>query len=203
MKLSKSDLPLLRWPLAIFTVAVLIAATALFFSGQYAERIAKERQSANNMLSDARRHLAAAREDEQNMVFYASEYQALDQSGVIGDGKRLDWMEGLENIRRQQPKINFSYIIAPQRPYAPKPALNSGSFDLHYSEMILQFDLLHEGQLVDFFTALRTQIKGWYQLEDCALQRAHHDNDGDDTAGSRLKASCTGGWITLKQRGAS
>jgi hypothetical protein len=62
--------------------------------------------------------------------------------------------------------------------------------------MKLQFDLLHEAQLLDFLAALRSRINGWYQLEGCMLRRAADENA--ETA--RITAECSGGWITLKNR---
>ncbi|HYR06033.1 MAG TPA: hypothetical protein VEP71_05055, partial [Gallionella sp.] len=84
-----------------------------------------------------------------------------------------------------------------------QPPVDSGNFNIHYSEMKLRFDLLHEGQLLNFFDALRTDIKGWYQLDGCSLQRsigAINEDNAPPTA--YLRAECNGGWITLKNRNA-
>ena len=143
------------------------------------------------MLNEAHNSLALVRQDKENMGKYANEYQALLRQSIIGDDQRLDWIEGLEHIRLHSPVISFSYQIAPQRIYTPKTPMDSGNFDIHYSEMKLQFELLHELQLYNFFTALQAQIKGHYHLEGCTLQRS---------ADERLKAECSGGWITLKKR---
>jgi len=64
--------------------------------------------------------------------------------------------------------------------------------------MKLQFELLHEMQLVDFFNALRNNDKGWYQLEGCTLNRIAALDTGTATY---LAAECSGGWITLHERG--
>ena len=117
-------------------------------------------------------------------------------------------MEGLEKIHQQNPAVDFRYNIAPQKIYAPQPAIDSGNFDIHYSEMKLQIDLLHEGQLLDLFSALRKQIKGHYQLEGCNMKRttanagADDDEDIGPSVATHLKAECSGGWITLKNRNA-
>ena len=105
----------------------------------------------------------------------------------------------MEKLRRQNLVTDFRYSIAPQKIYSPQPPVDSGNFDIHYSEMKLQFDLLHEGQLLNFFAALRNQIKGHYQLESCALQRVADGNTATATS-THLKAECSGGWITLKNR---
>jgi len=204
MKFSKSDLPLIRLSLITIAVSVLISAAMLFGSNQYEVKIAKDLRAAKKMQHDARNHLATAQEDQENMDFYASEYAALGQSSIFDGDQRLDWIETLDKIRQQHHVNNFSYVIAPQSTYAPKPPIDSGNFNLLYSEMHLKFDLLHEGQLVSFFTTLRSQINGWYQLEGCNLYRVGQATPPNNiSAAKSLKAECTGGWITLKNRSAS
>ena len=192
MKFSPSDFPLIRWSVLAICISSLVSAILLYSSGEYAKKSLKERRNVQNMLSDARNRLAAANQDRENMDIYANQYGSLIESKVIGDDQRLDWMEGMERIRQNNLVASFSYTIAPQRIYSAQPPIDSGNFDIHHSEMKLQIDLLHEEQLPDFFNALRSQIKGWYQLEGCTLQRAT----------PRLKAECSGGWITLKNRNA-
>lgn len=200
MKLSASDFPLIRWSVLAFCASSLISAVILYSSGEYAESTRNDRRTAQNMLNDARNRLVTAQQDQENMAIYAGEYGALIEQKIIGDDQRLDWMEGLEKIRQKNLVTDFRYNIAPQRTYTPQPAIDSGNFDLHYSEMKLQFDLLHEGQLLDFFGTLHADVKGWYQLEGCTLQRSGTDSEGQQSAMARLKAECSGGWITLKNR---
>lgn len=203
MKLSKSDLPVLRWSILAIFAAALIGTAILYISSEYAEKAQKELRIARNMGIDARRRLAAAHEDRENMAVYADEYGTLLKRKIIGDDQRLDWMEGLEELRQLNLVTDFRYRITPQKNYAPQPPFDSGNFDIHYSETKLQLDLLHEAQLVDFFTAFRNRIKGWYQLEGCSLQRSVTDeNAAATTTGAHLKAECNGGWVTLKNRNA-
>lgn len=198
MKLSASDFPLIRQSVLAVCASAIISAVILYSSGKYAESTQNDRRSAQTMLNDARNRLTTARQDQQNMAIYADEYGALIEQKIIGDDQRLDWIEGLEKIRLKNLVTDFRYNIAPQKIYASQPPIDSGNFDIRYSEMKLQFDLLHEAQLLNFFAALRTDIKGWYQLEGCTLQRTGDENG--QTAATQLKAECSGGWITLKNR---
>lgn len=195
MKFSRADFPLIQWGLLSFGVAVVISLIIVFTTNEYATKAAKDLRNAQGQLNDARNRLTAAQDDRVNMSAFAEQYGVLKANKIIGDEQRLDWIEGMEAIRRQNLVTDFRYTIAPQKAFSSKSPLDSGNFDIHYSEMKLQFDLLHEGQLLDFFTALRSQIKGWYQLEGCTLHRA-----ADDDGATQLKAECSGGWITLKNR---
>ena len=198
MKFSKADFPLMRRSILALAASLAISVVVLYSSSEYAEKTQRDLRNAQNMLNDARNRLTAANEDKENMAIYAEEYGTLSENKIIGDDQRLDWMEGLEKLRRQNRVTDFRYNIAPQKIYIPQPPIDSGNFDIRYSEMKLQFDLLHEAQLVNFFTALRSQIKGHYHLEGCALQRTAADTA--TATSTHLKAECSGGWITLKNR---
>lgn len=201
MKLARSDFGLMQWSLLAVCAAALLSAAFLYVSGQYAAQTQQDWRSARTRLDDARRQLTSAQEDKQNMAAYAEKYLALANNGIIGDGQRLDWMEGLEKLRQQHLVSSFRYNIAPQKTHAPMLPIDSGNFDIQYSEMSLEFDLLHEGQLLNFFAALRNQVKGHYQLEGCTLKRRDGNEESGGMAG--LTAACRGGWITLKNRNAT
>lgn len=205
MNLTKADFVLMRWHIMAICTSLVVSALALYSTSEYAEKSLKDRRNAQNQLNDARNRLSTAYEDQKNMAIYADEYGALLDRKIIGANHRLDWMEGLEKIRKQNLVAGFRYSIGPQKIYVPQPAIDSGNFDVNYSEMKLQIDLLHEGQLLDFFAALRKQINGQYQLESCTLARTAVSSDNDDTptaASAHVKAECSGGWITLKNRNA-
>ena len=200
MKFSKADFLLIRWSLLAICISILVSGIILYSSGEYAENAQTELRGAQNTLNDARNRWTAAHQDQENMDIYATEYGTLIENEVIGDDQRLDWMEGLENIRHQNLVTDFRYTIEPQKIYAPQPPMDAGNYDIHYSEMKLQLDLLHEEQLSDFFTALNNQIKGWFQLEGCTLQRTSPGDGTGATTATHIKAECSGGWITLKNR---
>lgn len=196
MKFSRSDLFLVRWNVLAICVSAIIGTIALYGSGEYARVSQIRLHDAQRTLNETRNRLVTAYQDQINMEAYAHEYDVLVERGVIGEDQRLDWMEGLLKIRQQNLVTGFRFNISPQKTYTLQPPLESGSFDIRYSEMKLQFDLLHEAQLPVFFGALRGQIKGWYQAEGCTMLR------GSSAAPANLTAECSGGWITLKDRNA-
>lgn len=208
MTLSVSDFPHIKWSLLTFLLVLGMGSTIILACEGFVAQAQHDQRNAQHQLNEARSRLAAAREDHENMRAYALEYNALLQRNVLGNDQRLDWVEGLEKIHHRAPGFTgFKYAIAPQSPYLPDPPLDSGNFDLNLSGMTLQFDLLHEEQLAAFFDALRTDIKGWFILDHCSLERAAAPGEGDkglppSRATPRLKAECGGGWLTLNSKGA-
>ena len=200
MTLSKTDLPHIKWSLTVFLITLAVSVTTIVLSDNFFTNAQRNYQAAQRQLSDARSRLADVQDDRANMSTYAKEYAALLDRKIIGEDQRLDWMEGLENIRRQNLVPEFKYTITPQQPYTPAPPLSNGNFELNLSGMTLQLDLLHEGQLINFLDALRKEMKGRFLLDHCTIERNGTTSSGNPAA--QLKAECAGGWLTLKNRNA-
>lgn len=202
MKLGKDDLRTLRKSLWGLAVTLLVSGLVIYITEDIELHTKQQLRNAQNAVSAARGQLETARQDAESMNAYSIEYGALLDQKIIGEDKRLDWIEGLEAIRKQDLLHDFRYSIDPQQPYVAQPAIDSGNFDVRASTMKLQLDLSHEGQLLEFVNALRHQSNGWYQLESCTLQRkniaAIQTVAADGSA--HLGAECSGSWITLKNR---
>ena len=209
MIFSKSDFPHTKWSLLIFLFVLCTGGAAIVASENFVVQSQRDQRDAKRKLSEARSQLATAEQDRENMKTYTLEYGSLLEHNIIGNDQRLDWIEGMDKLRKQNLVLDFKYTIAPQKSYTPDPPLDSGNFQLNLSDMALQFELLHEEQLTTFFDAMHIGIKGWFILDHCSLERttAAPPDDDDDilrapSATPRLKAECTGGWLTLKNRNA-
>jgi hypothetical protein len=197
MTFISADFTYLKWSLLIFLAALCIGSAAIVVSENFVTHAQREQQAAQRQLNTARGQFASANKDSENIKAYTFEYGELLKRNIIGDDQRMDWIEGLEKIRKQHRVLDFKYSIAPQHPYTPPAPLDSGNFKLNMSEMTLQFDLLHEEQLMSFFDTMRTDISGWFILDHCTMERSAAP---DETV--QLKAACTGGWLTLKNKNA-
>jgi hypothetical protein len=195
MTFSQSDFPYIKWSVLAVVLTLTIGGSAVFVSHNYAHNAQNARRAAQQQLNEARSKLNAARDDQENMATYTKEYSAIQQREIIGEEQRLNLIEALEKMRKHNRVLDFKYAIAPQQPYKPVPALDGGNFDLRLSPMTLQMELLHEGQLINFFDSLRRDVNGWFILERCTLERASGQT-------AQLKADCAGGWLTLKNRNA-
>lgn len=203
MTFSKSDFSLIKWSLFIFLSVLALGSTAIIASENFITRAQAEQRATQRQMNEARKQLATAGEDRENMKTYTLEYGSLLERNIIGSDQRLDWIEGLDKILKQNRVLDFKYAIAPQQIYIPAPPLDSGNFELYLSSMTLQFNLLHEGQLINFFDTLRNDIKGWFIIDHCTLERGSLASDpANFNSAAQLKADCTGGWLTLKNRNA-
>lgn len=193
MSLSFDDLFELKGSLGALFLSLAMSAGLYTHTEDYQIQAFKDREIAQRTLVDSRAQLAASQNDLQNMATYLQEYQALESQRIIGNEQRLDWIEGLEKLRKQGVVQDFQYVIAPQQVYLPNPPLELGNFALNLSPMTLQVNLLHEEQLLQLFTALHNQTQGWFILDRCSLSKSAEVNGS-------LKADCAGGWLTMKNR---
>jgi hypothetical protein len=195
MTFSQDDLPHIKLSLISFILTLTLGGGAVIFAQKYANNAQSAKRAAQQQLTEARSKLNAARDDQLNMATYTKEYSAIQQREIIGEEQRLNLIEGLEALRKRNRVLDFKYAIAPQQPYKPAQALDSGNFDLKHSAMTLQIELLHEGQLINLFDSLRRDMNGWFILEKCTLEPIVGTS-------ARLKADCAGGWLTMKNRNA-
>jgi hypothetical protein len=193
MTFSQADLPYIKWSLLTFVLTLAIGTSLVLYSQKYASDAKKAMRAAQQQLTDARNKLGAAHEDKQNMSTYMKEFSAIQRREVIGEEQRLNLIENLESLRKRSRVLDFKYTIAPQQPYKPLIPLDSGHYDLKLSAMTLKMELLHEGQLINFFDSLHRDMNGWFILEKCTLERSSGSS-------AQLKADCAGGWLTLKNR---
>lgn len=203
MSLDKSDFIHLKWSLLAFTLSVAVGGSTIWLSTAYESAARKAREAAQEQIREAGNMFDAAQSDLKNMSTYAMEYASLIDRRIVGGERRLDWIEGLEKLHLQHRVIDFKYTIAPQQPYIPAPALNTGDLEISLSGLNLQIDLLHEMQLFEFFEALRSDLHGRLIVDHCTLERATTtDTPSTPNIGAQLKADCAGGWVTLKNRNA-
>ena len=208
MTLSRSDFLHIKWSLFVFLFVLCTGSAAIIASENFIARLQRDQHNAKKQLGKARDQLATALQDRENMKTYTLEYGNLLKRNIIGENQRLDWIEGMDKLRKQHLVLDFKYTIAPQKPYTPDPALDSGNLQLNTSGMTMQFELLHEEQLTTFFDALRTGVNGWFILDHCSLERtaaAQGDDRNLHASGATplLNAECTGEWLTLNHKGAT
>jgi len=195
MNFSRKDLPYLKPSLLIFLCVIAAGGGAILTANNKVELARAERQLAQLELNRMRGRLNAAAIDQKNLAAFTVEYRELLKKNVIGNERRLDWIESLEALRKQQPVQDFKYTISPQHAYLLPATWDTGNFKLYMSDMTMQFELLHEEQLVNFLDSLRGNSGGWFIPDHCAMERL-----ADLSGGTRLKAECSGGWLTLQLR---
>ena len=201
MKFDVEDLKRLQWAITFLVVLTLVGIASLWITQQLKTSSEKAVREATTARRDIQTKLSRAREEEQELRDKIGRFQALKAQGYIGPEKRLDWIETLARIKTARRIFKLDYEFAPQRPVdaAILPAgAAAGGFEIMASQMKLQLQLLHEGELLSFLAELRESVQALIQVRSCTIERVPASNT-ERGRNAQLKADCTLEWITLRE----
>jgi len=201
MKLDVKDLKRLQWAIAFLIVMSLIGGGSVWITQELKKSGEKTFKEVAAARQDIQTRLARARIEEQELRDKIGRFQALKARGYIGPEQRLDWIEAIARIKAARRIFKLAYEFAPQRPVdaAILPGgASAGGFEIMSSQMRLQVELLHEGELLAFLADLRDTVQALIQVRSCAMERIAPStaNRGNN---AQLKAECTLEWITLRE----
>jgi len=201
MKFNVDDLKRLQWSIAFLVMLTLVGIGSLWITQQLKASGEKAVREATTARRDIQTKLSRAREEEQELRDKIGRFQTLKAQGYIGPEQRLDWIETLARIKTSRRIFRLDYEFAPQRPVdaaiLPGGAA-AGGFEIMASQMKLQLQILHEGELLAFLAELRESVQALIQVRSCALERIPASNT-DRGRNAQIKADCTLEWITLKE----
>ncbi len=178
------------------TVGIILFAVALavFSVSTYIYFDAKEQllQSTNRLLQQKSTNDYTA---QQLALFneHYGEYQALQAGGLIGNKKRLQWLETLEAVGAHYkiPSVHFTLENARDAEDMTDHYWHP-SLKLEKTSMELKLDLVHEGDWYNLLQHLHRHAKGVFSVERCLVQKKETD---DYLLG--MIGSCDLEWYTL------
>ena len=201
MNLDAKDFKRLQWAIAFLLIMAMVGGGSVWTTMQLKQSSQTAFQQATAARRDVQGKLARARDEQQELTDKIGRFQALKARGYVGPEKRLDWIETIARIKTARRIFKLDYELAPQRPVdagmVPGGA-SAGGFDIMSSQMRLELQLLHEGELLAFLAELREAVPALIQVRSCSMERLAPSNT-DRSTNAQLKADCTLEWITLKE----
>jgi hypothetical protein len=197
--MNADDLKALRNPMIVLAVVIAIGASAIYYIDQWLAETKRTLAQHTTQMRDARTRLQRSGDEKNVIVRYLPGYQHLEKIGFVGEEQRLNWVDGLRLANQQAQLFGISYQIGAQQPYPYASDLNPGPLVLHQSPMKINFNLLHEGDLMNLLTTLGKQGAGFFSVNQCQIDRS--GSSANVTAGVRyqpnLRADCELAWITI------
>lgn len=195
MKFTLHDLKKMQWH-GLLALCLLVAAGTLAYWSQLSARQTKlERDTAENRLQQIDKKLRQVRTEEQDIKQRTALFQQLEQSGMTGEEKRLEWIELLRELQQQLRLPGMSYEFGPQVSIEP---VSGAAYAYHSSHLRIQLRLLHEEDLLNFTQQLQQRAKAMVLVRSCRLSRAAAL--GDPNAGfAQLNAECDMEWVSLRR----
>lgn len=188
-----SEFALIRTAVLTLIAALTISMTGVLLS-EWKKREAEESMlTAQRMRDAAYSNYAHVDNEKRDIRNFQPRYVELLARGLIGDEKRLEWVDAIRQAQEQHKLPPLSYEIEPQQTVRVESALDLGDYELHGSRMRLHMDLLHEMDLFNFFDDLRQ--RSFVAVQDCSIRRL--GVAAGALGAPTLGADCTLNWITL------
>ncbi len=165
--------------------------------------------------SQAQTKLRESGQERDTIVKHLPVLRELEERGIFGEEKRLEWVEQLRTIEKRWPGISIKYDISPQKllpkegrngappPIPPGAKLPNGDpvkqFGVFTTEMKLTLQVLHEGDALAIFDELKAANLGVFSVKRCSLRRPNNDTAVENASGfgTPLAVECTLNWISM------
>ncbi len=198
--MSKDDFRRIRVSLAAALLMITAGAALVFGTLQYLKAEQKANRDEVAKARETKSQLSRARDEEQELKQKIARFNDFKAAGIIGDEQRLDWVEQIRQIKNARKLLDIQYELAPQHPIDPAVLPGaSGNIDFYASTMQLKMQLLHEEDLLNFLSDLRTQTRAFIRVRNCNVERLPA-GQGEKNGSAQLHAECTLDWITLRER---
>ncbi|HTN27676.1 MAG TPA: hypothetical protein VL180_07820 [Burkholderiales bacterium] len=162
--------------------------------------LARENRAFGALQSERRQaaeRLARAAQEEREVHDHAKVYRRLQDLRIIGEERRLEWVETLARIRAAREFAELRYQIERQKVLKTLPG--KPALELRSSSMKLELGLLHEGDFLGFLEDLRASGNAYYSVRQCSITRVADAVPAAAPLAPRLRTVCQIELITLAE----
>jgi hypothetical protein len=198
MKAADIEWSMLRGALVGLAIALAVASGMLGVSYRLWESADKSLQRAHTELRIARHKYRTVDEEEAMIADYYPRFQALEDQGIIGAERRLDWIENLRRADEALKLPRLAYSINSRQLFTADFPLADGAFRPYASKMTLTLGLLHGRDLFERLDRLDQSTQGIYSVDFCDLVR-QRDSPGTSGTEVHVTGKCQLRWYTIKK----
>ena len=199
MKLEKQDWQRLQVTISLLVVVVIAVIVLFALAQKFTSEQEKAMQQQQNLLNSARQRYQSSGIEKQIMTEYLPQYQALINKGLVGEERRLEWVDELRKQHQLNKLFSIKYSIGLQEPYKPSFVTNLGGFVLNRSIMTLDLDMLHEEDILQLTEGLSSKTGEVFMLRDCEITRLNAGGALSNQLIPNQHAKCELDWLTLRE----
>ena len=192
------DWPTIRGSMALFALALALAAAVAGGAAWFGEQqtLGYERQKAR--LGSIRSRHRTIDEQRRLIETWLPAFRALQETGVVGEERRLAWIEALREFAARAKLPSLRYRIERRTVYETEPSLDTTAYRPYSTVVRLEAGLLHEGDFERLIHGIESRDAGLHRIDRCHLRRAGPRFVMRPGA-VNLTAECDLRWITLAQ----
>ena len=191
-----ADWRALRGPVVLGACAAAVGATvaagALRFHAEALHGHGREKER----LETVRARYRTIDEQKRQIETWLPAYRSLQAAGVIGEERRLEWIEALRTVAARVGLPSLRYRIEPRTAYETQPGLEAGGHGAFSTVVRIEAGLLHEGDLERLIQELASTEAGLFHIERCSVRRSGPEFLMRPGA-VNLSTECDLRWITL------
>lgn len=181
----------------MFVVALLISAALLIAGLQFESAKRQEYEESVSQLSNTYRLYRNIINDIDLLDQYRKLYSSYTSSGLVGEERRLSWIESLESTNDILRLPTLTYNLLPQEDFDRPEFKQKPGTSVRSSPMTLSIGMLHEEDLFALLEGLRLSIKNLFTVDSCAIIRRSNIEQSLDTKSANLSGKCTIRWVTI------
>ncbi|MGH8657792.1 MAG: hypothetical protein ACREV4_04735 [Gammaproteobacteria bacterium] len=192
--------PIIGGALGVFSLCLLLSALLLVGTFYFRNAMKRDYETHDNQFKAVSRDYLNVDADERIINDQYPKFVDLYNKGVIGEEKRLNWVETLENAKTTLKVPELRYQIDTRKRYQPDFPLATGAYELYTSGMKLDLGVLHENDLKRLLDTLDREASGLYSVAKCELSRKEK-TIALDPEKANLHAGCSLLWYSIKLSG--
>ena len=174
------------------TIGVVVTGAALRFHAEASRDYDREK----DRLEAVRSRYRTIDEQKRQIETWLPAYRSLESVGVIGEERRLEWIETLRAAAARVGLPSLRYRIEPRAAYEAEPGLDTGDHGAFSTMVRIEAGLVHEGDLERMLRELAAADAGLFHIERCGVRRSGPEFLMRPGA-INLSAECDLRWITL------
>ena len=193
------DWPAMRWPIALFVLALAAGAVTAGVGVRFHDEMERGYEREKGMLESIRTRYRNIGGRKRLIETWLPAFRALEASGVVGEERRLAWIETLRGVAARVKLPSLRYRIERRVAYESADLLPGDARYRPFSTVVrIEAGLLHEGDLERLIGALDTPGVGLHRIDRCDVARAGPEFEMRPDA-INLTAGCDLRWITLRR----
>ena len=148
MTLNSKDWKKLQTPIFSLLIALIAVGSLISLTINFEENKRKQLDLQQSQFRIAQQKFLSSGSEKDDIIAFLPQYQALIDKGFIGEEQRQAWIQTLQDIQKAYRLFPIEYRLNPLAETQPPFLPNLAGFTLHQSQMNLNFDMLHEGDLL-------------------------------------------------------
>ena len=198
--MNKIDWFYLRRPLIIIVVAIMVSGAFALVGYHYEKTQHEEYQVALSTLRSTHKLYSNIINDIDLLDQYRNLYSEYKSSGLVGEERRLSWIESLESTNDVLRLPILTYNLNPQEDFIRPGFKLKRGVAVMSSSMDLTIGMLHEEDLFALLEGLRLSIQNLFTVDSCSIIRSGPVDRSLDTKKANLRTLCTLRWVTINAK---